>query len=385
MLSLKRNKLEELIFKTLIFLAPTQIAFHWWPDFSHIFGIRVDYLAPSLYLTDILVLFLIILSQKIISLNKKTLLLALFIFANIFLAINPAVALIKWVKVFEFALLAIIISKNTNFNLEEWVLKPLSISLIFFSLIGFAQIVLGKTIGGIFYWFGERSFNLSTPGIALFQINGVDFLRPYSTFSHPNSMAGYFLVSACLILLFKKNDLLKKASIVLSGFSIFLSFSLGAILSLYLSPIYKFFFEKRVSIVILFAAVSILASIFSGSLLDARDFPLSAKERLVLIESAGKVFSMSPITGVGFNNFFIAGKSLQPVHNIFLLVLTETGIVGLALFLILLIYLVKNPKTGIPVLLIITTGLFDHYWLTLEQNELLLSIVFGLSLRKWKK
>jgi len=39
---------------------PTQLALHFWPSWAHVFGIRVDYLAPTLYLTDLLLIVLII-------------------------------------------------------------------------------------------------------------------------------------------------------------------------------------------------------------------------------------------------------------------------------------------------------------------------------------
>ena len=76
---------------------------------------------------------------------------------------------------------------------------------------------------------------------------------------------------------------------------------------------------------------------------------------------------------------------LQPVHNIVLLLMAETGLVGLTLFLILIIKLfrlllaTKNFKFLMVFGTIILTGLFDHYWLTLQQNLLLLGIITGVS------
>ena len=79
---------------------------------------------------------------------------------------------------------------------------------------------------------------------------------------------------------------------------------------------------------------------------------------------------------------------LQPVHNIFLLVLAEGGLVGLLLFVTLFykafsssLYLKRNYLT-IALIVIVVTGSVDHYWLTLQQNQLLFSIILGLSFRK---
>jgi hypothetical protein len=56
------------------------------------------------------------------------------------------------------------------------------LSVVFFGLIGILQFVFQKTLGGALYLFGERSFNASTPGIALFSFQGKDYLRAYSLF-----------------------------------------------------------------------------------------------------------------------------------------------------------------------------------------------------------
>src|SRR3989338_9410931 len=56
----RSSKIENaLFFLTLLFL-PTQLGRHFWPSFSYILGIRTDYLSPTLYLTDILILLLFI-------------------------------------------------------------------------------------------------------------------------------------------------------------------------------------------------------------------------------------------------------------------------------------------------------------------------------------
>jgi len=127
------------------------------------------------------------------------------------------------------------------------------------------------------------------------------------------------------------------------------------------------------------------------------------------------------LLGLGLNNFIInlgqntAGWQwfywLQPVHNIFLLAASETGLVGLAAFLFFLVLTVRrlfncyivtllkkskkqDSKIAIyqlsklvgkklfllaALMVIMFTGLFDHYWLTLIQNQLLFTLFLGLS------
>ena len=114
----------------------------------------------------------------------------------------------------------------------------------------------------------------------------------------------------------------------------------------------------------------------------------------------------NPLAGVGLNNFIPQLPSywqqfrmtywLQPVHNIFLLIAAETGLVGLLIFLWLMVLTYKKliiPKESreasinnyeliIALSVILVLGLFDHYWFTLQQTQLLLTIVFGLSWRQ---
>jgi O-antigen ligase len=91
--------------------------------------------------------------------------------------------------------------------------------------------------------------------------------------------------------------------------------------------------------------------------------------------------------GVGLNNFipnlvrysgsFINSWELQPVHNIFLLVFSETGVVGFLAFIVLLFASLTTYHYALISILI--TGMADHYWLTLQQNMLLFTYVVALS------
>jgi hypothetical protein len=79
---------------------------------------------------------------------------------------------------------------------------------------------------------------------------------------------------------------------------------------------------------------------------------------------------------------------LQPVHNIFLLFLAETGVIIGSISIIELTKLILLHKNNIVFLacifVIIITGMFDHYWLTLQQNMLVMGTVLGMSLNEKK-
>lgn len=303
------------------------------------------------------------------------------------------------------------IVKNNKLLKPKIYFQPLSFSLIFFSLIGTTQFLLGRTIGGPFYLLGERVFSLATPGISLFTLFGKEYLRAYSTFPHPNALSGYFLVAVLILFSFsfKKYKKLFYTALFFAVAGIAISFSmataLGAILVLVLYLIFKKNKELFKKLVIFFFFISAILSLVSPVFLQKnKQFFEGAQEtyfkRFALTLSAGEIISKNPF-GIGLNNFLLElpGLSLypkvswwiQPVHNVFLLVLSETGLIGLLVFLYLFYkslintFTRKSPAFTLAIIVVLLTGLFDHYWLTLQQNEILLSILLGLSLRKNKR
>lgn len=399
-----------LVLPVLIFLIPTQVGYHFWPDFAYIFGIRVDYLSPTIYLTDVLIfsLFIFWLRTKP-KISRRTVVwiisFLLFSFVNISLAKNTGAALYKWIKIFEFVFFGYYLFSLKRLDIKRQIMLPLSLSILFFSSIGLLQFIKQETIGGLLYFLGERNFSSFTPGIALVDVGGAQYLRAYSTFSHPNSLAG-FLMTGLILLTFSKEDRRLKAFVLAFGLiTLLLSFSLGALLGLaavlffYLIAKLSLRFFKKSLLAIIFLAIflSLAQILYANNYLKNDNLPENIHHRLVLAGAAGKLFYSSPVWGVGLNNFIVnlpeiklvTGVSwlLQPVHNIFLLILTETGILGFLLFTLLLITAGKAAAKkgkiffGLAIIFIVVTGLVDHYWLTLQQNQLLASLVLGLSLK----
>lgn len=429
---------EKFTFQLLVFLLPTQASFHLWPDWAHVFGIRVDYLAPTIYLTDLLLVLLLLLwltkivfsqnipkgllikARKYVWKNTKTLLILAVVVTlattNIIYALRPEVAILKWIKIAELGMLSLYIVKRKDLDISSWIYKPLKYSIILFFLIAVGQFVLQRTINGPFFLLGERSFKAATPGIALVSILGKSLMRAYSTFPHPNSFAGYFLVAGVFIYFFRKKTNKKLFSRNVALLAVFLgliiSFSLGVwitagvLVAIIVLP-------KNATLTKLIFCTGVISSLLlpplSKQLLNKDpDYSEGVLRRLELSSASGQVFSKRPVVGVGLNNFIIhlpktdiTSKTswwLQPVHNIFLLLLVEVGLLGLLLF----VYLInkaldysldagnclagRDPalrgKLAIMILAIIFTGLVDHYWLTLQQNQMLMSLVLGLSFRR---
>lgn len=410
------KNLHERLFFLLILLLPTQLGLHFWPEWATVFGIRVDYLAPTVYLTDLIVMGVLVswwwesrksINYQVLSIKYLVFVLPfVYLLSTSLLAQNQGTAFYKLAKIVEFALLGFYIYKTKPFSIINF---PLSIALLYSTLLAWFQFISGHTLG--LWILGERTFNASTPGIALVTLNGQDYLRPYATFPHPNVLAGFLLVGIILIYELRRNKnappLFYSFTLLLSLSALIITFShsawfAGAAL-LFISVIQAF--RRRLAVI----GRSLLIILIAGSFLivwvgrNLKDFPQEVGQRLELSSVALRMAEDFPLTGVGLNNFIVRlpeyGISpgttwfLQPVHNIFLLVLAETGIIGFLFFLWFLFSFLGKLEIGtgdpsgvwklaIPFLVILITGMADHYWLTLQQGQLLTAIVVGMALSK---
>lgn len=127
----------------------------------------------------------------------------------------------------------------------------------------------------------------------------------------------------------------------------------------------------------------------SGSQID------SVSERLLLIQSSLDITYKNTLFGIGSNNFVLElskldltslaqTRLLQPVHNVFLLIMAENGLVGLVLFLVVLLVVSKNVKGKIKTVLFIALLFYlsvDHFLWTQQQGQLIfwLAIAYILS------
>lgn len=155
---------------------------------------------------------------------------------------------------------------------------------------------------------------------------------------------------------------------------------------------------KKLKKFLLFSCVILIfITLFQLRNISLTDESLVVREQLNA--AAAKLWSQSPIFGIGFGNFLVElpqvlpSRSvyfLQPVHNIYLLILSETGIIGLILFLWLIWKSIgkaisKNERNHfityhLSLITLLLLGLVDHYPLTLQQGQLLLSFLLSLSL-----
>lgn len=352
-------KLQKIVFIILLIFLPSQLGFHFWPDWAYINGIRVDYFSPTLYFTDVLVIIFIILNfipiqsgLKKCFKSKKIIYFFLFflsfIVLNTYFSLSPIVTLYKWFKFFEFSLFAYCIfllkSRQSGTPPRRWfkikILNLLIIPILYSCVLAIWQFVNQASVGGIWYFLGERTFNSSTPGIANAVINGQMVLRPYGTFPHPNVLTGFLIITGLILIKFIPHISRKITALVL----------VMVIVVLFLTP-------------------------SRGNLLNGlnirQQFNNVAVNQWITSPVWGTGLGTSSLYTTGVKNYALAH---QPTHNIYLLLLSETGVLGLIAFL----YLIKK-RFSLLLLPILFIGIFDHYWLTLQQGQLLLALVLGLS------
>ncbi|KKR24651.1 MAG: hypothetical protein UT56_C0011G0008 [Candidatus Levybacteria bacterium GW2011_GWB1_39_7] len=421
--------LRKIIFFLIIFSLSFQVGFHFWPAFSRIAGIRVDYLSPTTYLLDILIIVFILVSGFEFWLGRKkavirvnfivAAVLTLFVFdilLNLFIVASPQAHLLGIIKIIEFSFFAFFVAYSFKKADIPYFVDALALSALVSSTLSIWQFVKQSSIGGLWYFLGERTFNTSTIGISTVNLDQ-QILRAYGAFPHPNVLAFFLfaaIVFATLRFPFEKRVFEKVFlifTIIISSVALFLTFSRILIL-VALSFLFFDFFSKSKSnklrlvlVLVSLGAFYILFSFpwFISFLTRGIDFRRELLDQSLMILSSNLYF------GVGLNNFFIHQAPLiktispiifQPPHNIFILALVQTGILGFLVFAYLLALSfrsvskklrhatrdTRNFYKGVLVLLIsvIIVGMFDHFFLTLQQGQLIFALILGLSFSKIK-
>lgn len=424
------------LFYLLLVLLPTQLGLHGWPSWSLVLGRRIDYLSPTLYVTDVLIGCILLswifardshpqkgFSFPLLRPVRYSIVVVVFAGINIWLALDRSVAAYMWMKVFEYVMLYRYITHTK----PTWpfVLIPLSFGIWMSSLLAISQFMLQRSVGGVMWFLGERTFSGMTPGIARFPLclpweSGCRLvLRAYATFPHPNVLGGYLAVMIPLLLsrvnsphLHKRMRIYYGATMGVAAVALFFSGSRSAWVAVAFGIACVIGVGARwqhghVSFggtMRRIVPLLLLAAGFLGALLIFRPIPTdeSVVERQHLNASAVSMWRAFPVFGVGLGNFLAALPSfseyrsvqfLQPVHNAYLLVLSQVGLFGVAVMGYgAMIYAgVRRPRSiaalcsrqgvfvaCIPLLQLLLLGFVDHYLLTLQQGQLLLIIIFAL-------
>ena len=390
-------------------LIPTQLGKHFWPSSSSVLGIRIDYLSPVIYLVDVVWLGWILVKFSISNFRFSTkkiftfenLICFLIVVLNILIATNKEIAIYRWIRIGQWWITFKVLKGGYRDPPIQKILKRIiPCWIIGETLLGLAQIISGQNLGGIFYWLGERRFNFNTIGIAQMSVMGEGILRAYGTFSHPNSLAGFLLVS-WLMFQSLPNPPFDKGGSKTKNIGYWMVWWMGLV-GIIISGSRMVWLLTGITLI---KGVNIKKILLVGFLVMGLGWIISwnyrvsdfvggwdingLEKRLNLNIAAMGMIRENIMLGVGVGNFLVKLPQyqwqrqffwLQPAHNIFLLALAEIGVLGIMMwgykFLnCKLNFLIKENRWILIV--IILTGMVDHYWLTLPQNSWLLAVFFA--------
>lgn len=387
----------------LLLSFPLQLGFHFWPSSSFLLGLPIDYLSPTIYLTEIFLLFYLLTSlpllQKIFK-NKNvrylTFIFLLFFLFNTIFSLSPFTSLWAWFKLFSYYLLFLSLTQEKK--LLHHLRSPLLLSTSIIILLQFLQLFHQSSLQGIFYFLGERYFNLTTPFIAKINLFSTQFIRPYSTFSHPNSLAGYLL----LVFVLSQAYFPYLYFLLPLFLAIIFTFSKMAIFALFISLLPSLLFPVIISLSLIFSLYPFFISLLPSAFFSSSFFislPSTISQRLTLSRPILSIFQQNFFTGTGLRSSLFSlpqalspssllPANLQPVHS-----LTTLSFLELGSPFIFIPFLLKrkfhffskirlsslSKKLLLSTLLVVfLTGSVDHYWWTLPQNQLILTLIFAI-------
>lgn len=402
-LLLVRDKFSKLLFFLLLFIIPLNLGLHFVLPESFINGILIDYLVPTLYLQDI-TLFLIVLLNlgKVVKKSLKgSKYLLWFVFAVFLSTLNTEffiISITHFLRLFLYVLFMFYVS--AEFSYEKDLLpatKILASSVILLSLLASFQWRKQGAVFENYLYFGEQPYTVSTPGINIENYFGVARVPPYGTFRHPNIFAAYLSLTLFLILAQSKKSSFLKIALVLGVVTLFFTLSKFAWISFLLSVTFWYLLKQKskmilwvLSVFIFFFAFSFFLPFFDNFTL-INDHP-SFYRRSDLLKSSYQLFEYKPLFGVGYgvstgyvDRYLSLEHDLrftQPPHNIYILILLESGIFAFIFFLIFFFQKLKRSKSKPLLLILILQILFlssyDHYFFTIHQTQILFWFILGL-------
>ncbi len=340
----------------------------------------------------------------------------LFVFVSIFLSPIFNVSLIRYLF-FLLSISLFFLVLNLKISLKK-TLMIFILSVFLSSLFALAQFFSQEVFAN--KYLGIAFHDPSVLGVSVLEGDFGRFVRAYGGLDHPNifgAMTFFALIFSLFLFLKYKFNWQEKILFYITYFVLFLglivSFSRSAWLALFSSLILILFlllFEKKkddlkkylklllfslvFSLVFSFILKDLIISRFEK---DSRLESISRKERVEQIYGSSEIIKNNFFLGVGYGAYHqklidlnpsLKAYQAQPVHNVFLLSLSEIGIWGLIFFVWFILYIfIKSIKTdycyinyslfsGLFVFMI-----FDHWLWSLPFGILFLFFVLAIALR----
>lgn len=400
----------------LIFTAPSNLFFKFDQLIWAVRGLRIDYLLPKIYLSDLLaagtlVIFKIWQEKFSGNIQRKkvnwswlgifSLLIGCGFLIRQFFTPFPGAALAGILRLWLIWSVWFSVKPWWQKLHQNWLWWTLILTNIFQAFIGICQFFNQQSVGTYTRLLGEANLN-SFAGIASgsFGSWGLKIL-PYGTTAHPNILAGW-LVGSWLLAFYwsQKLDFNRswqaKIGWWLSGFFtleiivLAQSWSAGGFLIFGLAWFFGLKNKFQTLKINWWQFSLILTSLILSpwwlnlitnqlKLTSFSNQSLSWSRREMLLTAAEEITQKNWLWGSGLNQFTAYLETMshqqelvrfvQPVHHVGWLWLSETGLMGVAIFWLLIFKLQKNqPKffTQLTTWMIIMAPVFiwDHYLLT---------------------
>jgi putative inorganic carbon (hco3(-)) transporter len=412
----KKGHLSKIIFFILVFLLPLNLGKHFINPQAYVSGLLVDYLVPVVYIQDILIV--LILTAWAIEkkfklnfkdfINRRDMQVVIFFLFSLFLSIFRAQRIIPAeYYVIEFVLYAGLyiyvtyeISFKKDFNI---LLGILGLDILLLSILGIVQFIQQGSVFNNYLFFGEQPYVSASWGLIRENFFGIAKVPAYGLFRHPNIFGGF--LSITLIWLF--SQITKKRicllPFVLGLLTLVLTVSITAWIVFILGVALWFFANspanKKISVYLVSGIAAFLFIFPAFRFVPAFDNLVTSSASLYrranLLIASYRLIQRNFLFGIGANNLTAVIEKYiplsrdirfdQPVHNIFVLVLAESGIFAFSFFVLLFYVALKKLMAKdaskllfITILQIVLLGSFDHYFMTIQQTQLLLWIILGL-------
>lgn len=364
-IGVRSRRVEDLLVMVLVLSLPLGARLRLMPDQIHLGGAEAA-IAPLDFPLIALVLFWILgflLRRERITWRIPTLDLRFWLFVGIsslslITSIAISLSLLEIARMLKMYILILLLRHYVRGRRELLnVLLFLLLGLGIQSCLGLAQDILKRTFGLGFL--GEREL------LWLVEVGEQTLSRAGGTLGHANVMASYLELLLPLTLalsLLRMRTRYRVALITLLGLgtaamirtlsrSGWVGLALGSLLTLWLIARRKGFRLRRLRRALMpLGMTMVLITILFWHPITVRLFapmPYSVSFRLKLAQGALEMIKAQPLIGVGLNTFrevmtdfpslYLFAARPAPVHNIYLLVAAETGILGLLFFLWLLI------------------------------------------------
>lgn len=385
----KFKKIIEYLFYTYIFLLPWQA--RWIFSYGQLGDEISQYLTLSLYGTEILFVLVIILAIiyqiknpdpkgknqekkdfniRIFSFYILAVLFLIFLAISLFFAADKIVGLFYFLKIIEgFLIFALFLNFDFHFYYTGVVIIC---SAAVQGGLGIYQFLIQHIWGS--KYLGMATQYVSEGGASVVESETMRWLRAYGSFSHPNILGGFLAISLIILLtvliltIFKPYRILFWLTLPLIFSGLFFTFSKSAFLAFAVGLLFMIIFilvsriRPAISTLIQFLLLivinfSFLAIIYAQPLTtrltaETRLEIQSQTERLNYFEQARSLIEQNWFTGVGPGNYtlelyqsdFEKSKAwdYQPVHNVFVLILAEAGILSFVFFILFLINIFRE-------------------------------------------